>query len=289
MVKKLKIKESCYNTSRKGRRVKESRYSDVVPYENRKYWYFTTHGIGPGTIPKGVHILDVKEGQNKKGTWGDYICLDAILNTSELREFDLIELAPDNMNERLMSENLSTNDTKHNWFLCSDSYETVEVLPEDKCNSLVIGAVYDDYVREGIIDEDDETYWDENKFYEDFKSDIIEAKYGVTKKETGLKTPSDDYIIIKDSDYVGKLPYGYYVDEDGDLLNKKEKVVGHVQNEPNVGYTDTRDEEDNLKVYRVWYLPDDPRERETFKDVHAPSKEDAKRQVSAYGLVTYIK
>lgn len=188
-----------------------------------------------------------------------------------------------------VKEGLNSNDTKHNWFLCSDSYETVEVLPEDKCNSLVIGAVYDDYVREGIIDEDDETYWDEDKFYEDFKSDIIEAKYGVTKKETGLKTPSDDYIIIKDSNYVGKLPYGYYVDEDGDLLNKKEKVVGHVQNEPNVGYTDTRDEEDNLKVYRVWYLPDDPRERETFKDVHAPSKDDAKRQVSAYGLVTHIK
>lgn len=102
MVKKLRIRESGYNTSWKGRRVKESRYSDVVPYENRKYWYFTTHGIGPGTIPKGVHILDVKEGQNKKGTWGDYICLDAILNTSELREFDLIELVPDNVNEGLM-------------------------------------------------------------------------------------------------------------------------------------------------------------------------------------------
>ncbi len=102
MVKKLRIRESCYNASKKGRRVKESRYSDVVPYENRKYWYFTTHGIGPGTIPPGVHILDVKEGQNKKGTWGDYICLDAILNTSELREFDLIELAPDSVNEGLM-------------------------------------------------------------------------------------------------------------------------------------------------------------------------------------------
>lgn len=97
MVKKLRIRESGYNASRKGRRVRESRYSDVVPYENRKYWYFTTHGIGPGTIPPGVHLLDVVEGQNKKGTWGDFLCLDAILNTSELRQYDLIELAPDNV------------------------------------------------------------------------------------------------------------------------------------------------------------------------------------------------
>lgn len=70
------------------------RYSDVVPKEDRKYWYFTTHGIGPGTIPYGVNVLEVREGQNRKGTWGDYICLDAILNTDELQYFDLKELTP---------------------------------------------------------------------------------------------------------------------------------------------------------------------------------------------------
>jgi len=74
--------------------VKAGRYSDAVPYENRKYWYFTTHGIGPGTLPKDVNILDTQEGQNRKGTWGDYLLLDAVLNTDELREYDLIELAP---------------------------------------------------------------------------------------------------------------------------------------------------------------------------------------------------
>ena len=96
---KFPTKESKNRSRRNRKRVSEARYSDVVPYENRKYWYFTTHGIGPGTIPKGVKILDVKEGQNKKGTWGDFICLNAVLNTSELKEFDLIELAPDNVYE----------------------------------------------------------------------------------------------------------------------------------------------------------------------------------------------
>ena len=71
-----------------------NRYSDVVPYEDRKYWYFTTHGIGPGTIPKDLHVLEVREGQNDKGTWGDFVCLDGILNTSELKKYDMIEKAP---------------------------------------------------------------------------------------------------------------------------------------------------------------------------------------------------
>lgn len=70
------------------------RYSDEVPYEKRRYWYFTLHGIGPGTIPKDLHVLESREGKNDKGTLGLYICLDGILNTSELKEFDLKELTP---------------------------------------------------------------------------------------------------------------------------------------------------------------------------------------------------
>jgi len=71
-----------------------NRYSDEILYEQRRYWYFTTHGIGPGTIPKDLKVLKVKEGKNDKGTLGDFICLDGILNTSELKEFDLRELVP---------------------------------------------------------------------------------------------------------------------------------------------------------------------------------------------------
>lgn len=72
------------------------RYSDEIPYSKRRYWYFTTHGTGPGTIPNDLRILEVVEGKNRKGTLGDFICLDGVLNTSELKEFDLIELSPYN-------------------------------------------------------------------------------------------------------------------------------------------------------------------------------------------------
>lgn len=70
------------------------RYSDVVPYEKRRYWYFTLHGLGPGTIPKDLSVLETCEGENDKGTKGLYICLDGVLNTSELSYFDLKELSP---------------------------------------------------------------------------------------------------------------------------------------------------------------------------------------------------
>lgn len=70
------------------------RYSDEVPYEKRRYWYFTTHGLGPGTIPKDLKVLETREGPNDKGTWGDYVCLDGVMNTDELKTFDMRELAP---------------------------------------------------------------------------------------------------------------------------------------------------------------------------------------------------
>lgn len=88
-------KESLKNMGRKLKESEIKRYSDVVPYEKRRYWYWTKHGLGPGTLPKGVNVLDVKEGQNQKGTWGVFVLLDAILNTSELRDYDIIELAPE--------------------------------------------------------------------------------------------------------------------------------------------------------------------------------------------------
>lgn len=96
---KLKRQLGIYESVRKPmrRRLKENeigRYSDAVPYEQRRYWYWTKHGLGPGTLPKGVNVLDAKEGQNQKGTWGVFVLLDAVLNSNELREYDIIELAP---------------------------------------------------------------------------------------------------------------------------------------------------------------------------------------------------
>lgn len=72
----------------------EHRYSDAVPYDARKYWYFTLHGTGPGTLPKGINVLETRDGKNEKGTMGVYVCIDAVLNTSELNQYGLKELTP---------------------------------------------------------------------------------------------------------------------------------------------------------------------------------------------------
>ena len=82
------------------------RYSDVVPKEDRKYWYFTTHGVGPGSIPKGVNVLDTKDGKNDRGTSGTFVCLDAVLNTDELKKYDMREMKP--------TDESLTEDAKYN-------------------------------------------------------------------------------------------------------------------------------------------------------------------------------
>ena len=95
------IPELTYESLKESVDVPMKRYSDAVPKEKRKYWYFTTHGVQPGSIPGDVNILDTKEGQNKKGTKGTFVLLDAILNTSELKQYDMIELVPDDVDESL--------------------------------------------------------------------------------------------------------------------------------------------------------------------------------------------
>ena len=72
-----------------GREIK--RYSDVYSDERRNqgWWYFTTHGVQPGSVPKGVNILEVRDTPN-----GTYFRADAILNTSELKYYDIKERVP---------------------------------------------------------------------------------------------------------------------------------------------------------------------------------------------------
>lgn len=53
------------------------------------YWYYGRHGIGPGTIPQGVTVLDtVEEG------WKTWMLLDKLLTTEELNYYDLKEQWP---------------------------------------------------------------------------------------------------------------------------------------------------------------------------------------------------
>ena len=54
------------------------------------FWYYSKHGMGPGTIPKDVNVVDWYEDDNYN-TW---IALDGVLTTQELREYELKEQKP---------------------------------------------------------------------------------------------------------------------------------------------------------------------------------------------------
>lgn len=72
---------------------KPVRYSDG---KSGKWWYFTTHGVQPGSIPKDLNVLDIIDTDN-----GTYVALDGILNTSELRQYDMKEKRPEGLEESL--------------------------------------------------------------------------------------------------------------------------------------------------------------------------------------------
>ena len=72
---------------------KPKRYSDG---KTGKWWYFTTHGVQPGSIPKDLNVLDIIDTDN-----GTYVALDGILNTSELKQYDMKEKWPEGLEESL--------------------------------------------------------------------------------------------------------------------------------------------------------------------------------------------
>lgn len=49
------------------------------------YLYFTKHGLGPGTLPKDVHIIDTQDLDN----YITAIWLDRFLTTDELKQYDI--------------------------------------------------------------------------------------------------------------------------------------------------------------------------------------------------------
>ena len=80
--KKKLLKESIVKrhakNSQKNRRINEN-------YGNDGYMYLTKHGLGPGTLPKDVHLLKSKDLPH----YMTAIWLDRFLTTDELKKFDI--------------------------------------------------------------------------------------------------------------------------------------------------------------------------------------------------------
>lgn len=56
-----------------------------------RYWYFTRHGVQPGSVPKYVNILDIVDTPE-----GSYFLADGVILTDDLRNYEIKERKPKN-------------------------------------------------------------------------------------------------------------------------------------------------------------------------------------------------
>lgn len=71
-------------------------YEDIVASEeffdkgeDDQYWYFTTHGVQPGSVPKSLNIIEVVDRPE-----GSYFLTDRVITTNALKYYDLKERVP---------------------------------------------------------------------------------------------------------------------------------------------------------------------------------------------------
>ena len=72
-------------------RIRASRESDefVDMGTGLNYWYFTTHGVMPGSVPKGLNIIKIIDKPE-----GTYFLTDRVLTTKSLKYYDIKEKDP---------------------------------------------------------------------------------------------------------------------------------------------------------------------------------------------------
>lgn len=63
-------------------------YSSTTP--SSRYWYFTRHGVQPGSVPKYVNILDIVDTPE-----GSYFLADGVIRTDDLRKYEIKERKPE--------------------------------------------------------------------------------------------------------------------------------------------------------------------------------------------------
>ena len=57
--------------------------------EGDTYWYFTRHGVQPGSVPRGLNIINVVDRPE-----GSYFETDKVITTDALDYYDIKEKSP---------------------------------------------------------------------------------------------------------------------------------------------------------------------------------------------------
>lgn len=174
------------------------------------FWYFTTHGVQPGSVPNDVHIIEIRDGVNNKGTKGTFVALDGVLTAEELKYYDMKEMSPRFTKDDSLNESSFTRDT----FKVKDGDSEIVVSYEwDKDNTwhTTVGEFKDGF-QVGAL-------WF-NKYYpteEQAKNSFNRQKY-LLKKLYPEKTIKEDYQVLSTSD----IDLSDNVDDEGiDLYYKQ--------------------------------------------------------------------
>lgn len=118
---------------------------------DKMYWYFTRHGVMPGSIPKNGHVGDIRDTPN-----GTYFQFDRPMTTAELTEYEIKEQSPDNIEECTIASSI----TPHNSDASAPKFETgskVYSVDRDPSDMGTIEDIVDDTTY-GVQWDDDFEY-----------------------------------------------------------------------------------------------------------------------------------
>ena len=66
-----------------------------------EYWYFTKHGVQPGSIPNNIYVLEIKDTPH-----GSYFKGNRVLTTKELQDYEIKEKSPEMKESKSIKEDL---------------------------------------------------------------------------------------------------------------------------------------------------------------------------------------
>lgn len=179
--------------------------TEAFEKEGGPFWYFTKHGVQPGSVPKGISVGEIKDTPE-----GTFFTSDKALTTKELNDFDIVEKKP--LKEGIFNRK-------------KDYAEDIKsVFGSDA--SIVANEVVNNANR--VIEEVVDTLGDESRSKNMAKKFITISK---NAKITASKTPQ---ALVKNIINIGttNAPDAMGLDELKDFISK----VGKLQTASKTGY-----------------------------------------------------
>ena len=118
--------------------------------KTKTYWYSTKHGVMPGSVPRGINILDVRDIGNKS-----YFKTDSIISSKDLKYYDIKEDIPPmeeskrslKKHSKLLKENAYIKTFKLGDPEFENLYKLADILTRKSPNKYVyyVGDTYFDF------------------------------------------------------------------------------------------------------------------------------------------------